>query len=123
MRFAFAILLVLHGIAHLVGFLTAWGVVEPEGEAPATTILAGRIDLGRAGARAMGVLWLLAGAAFAVAATGVWWDLAWGYPLTAGTAGASLLLSALHWPQARIGVAVNLAILIGLAATGRIPRG
>lgn len=47
-----------------------------------------------------------------VAAVGVWRDAPW-WPLgLAMTALASLVLSAAWWPVARIGVAVNVALLM-----------
>jgi hypothetical protein len=50
----------------------------------------------------------------------VWRDLA-GWPaLTTGVGLVSLVMSVLGWPDARIGVGVNV-ILIGLWISGRLP--
>ena len=52
MRIALAILMALHGIAHVVGFLAPWQLTE--GMPYKTTVLAGRWDLGATGIRAVG---------------------------------------------------------------------
>lgn len=123
MRFAFAVFLVLHGIAHGVGFAGAWRLGEFRDAPLDTTLLAGRVDVGVTGIRAMGILWLLTGIVFAVAGIGVWRSTE-GWPLvTAGVAGFSLVMSVLGWPEARIGVALNVAILVGLWLTGRLALG
>lgn len=120
MRIALAVLLALHGIAHLVGFLVPWRLVEPEDMVYETTLLAGRLDVGEAGIKALGVVWLLAAMAFLVAAFGAWTARGWWVPLTAGLAALSLLLSVLHWPDARVGVLVNAAILLALVVGIRL---
>lgn len=118
-RIAFAVFLVLHGIAHGVGFASAWRLGEFR-EAPLdTTLLAGRLDVGAAGIRVVGVLWLLTGAAFVVAAVGVWRDAAWWLPVTASVAVVSLAISILGLPEARIGVVIEVLLLSALLFLGR----
>jgi len=120
MRSLFAVFLVLHGIAHGVGFTGSWRL-GPSRDAPlATTLLGGRLDVGVMGIRATGVVWLLTGLAFVVAAVGVWRNADWWPALTMGVAVLSLVMSVLAWPEARIGVALNLVILVGLWASGRL---
>ena len=118
MRAALAVLMLFHGIAHLVGFAVPWGLSKPPGGTYRTTILAGRVDLGRAGIRAYGLLWLLLGAAFVTCAVGALTHQHWWIHWTPWVAGASLLLSTLSWPESRIGVVVNLAILVWFHAVG-----
>src|SRR5829696_5581074 len=105
MRIALAILMALHGVAHLVGFSGAWSLA-PEGVPYKTTVLAGHVDLGDVGIRAVGLLWLAAAAAF----------------LFAGLAAVSLRLSATEWPEARIGVAINALIITALIAARWLGR-
>jgi hypothetical protein len=64
MRFALAALLMAHGVAHLVGFVVPWRLVASQEVAYRTTILASAIDVGDAGIRMLGIVWLLAAAAF-----------------------------------------------------------
>ena len=119
-RIAFAVFLVLHGIAHGVGFAAAWRLGE-FGDAPLdTTLLAGRLDVGVAGIRAVGILWLLTGLAFVVAAFGVWRKAGWGLAVTTAVAVVSLGMSILGLPEARIGVAINTLILAVLVFMGRV---
>ncbi|HEX7241045.1 MAG TPA: hypothetical protein VF263_12305 [Longimicrobiaceae bacterium] len=120
MRIALAVLMLLHGVAHLPGFLVPWRLVEAGALPTGTTLLAGRVDVGGAGIRAFGVLWLLAAAAFLLAAFGAWTDRTWWVQATAAVALASLLMSVLAWPASRIGVAVNLVVLAWVAAIVRL---
>lgn len=122
-RIAFAVFLVLHGIAHGVGFAGAWQLGEFRDAPLDTTLLGGRVDVGVVGVRTMGVLWLLTAIAFVGAGISVWRGSEWWPSFTAGVAVFSLAMSVLGWPDARIGVAVNLAILIGLWLTGRLALG
>lgn len=114
LRIAFAVLLALHGIAHLVGFLVPWRLMEAEELPYSTTILAGRVDLGPAGIRIFGAAWLLGCVAFLVASGGAATQRSWWTSLAVGAALFSLILSFLAWPEARIGVWLNLVILAGL---------
>lgn len=68
MRFGLAFLLAAHGVAHLVGFVSSWKLATLAELPYKTTVFSVRVDVGEAGARVMGVLWLLAALAFLVAA-------------------------------------------------------
>ena len=61
LRWALALLLVGHGLAHLPGFLVAWRLRELPMLPYTTTILGGHFDVGALGARLLGLGWLLAG--------------------------------------------------------------
>lgn len=112
MRIALGVLFILHGIAHLPGFLGAW---QLDPKIPhTTTVLNGTFEVGEAGIRAIGVLWLLTGVAFAVAAVTVFANVLWWPPAAFGVALASLVLCVLGWPLAKFGVPINLAILGGV---------
>jgi hypothetical protein len=112
-RIGLAALLALHGLIHLLGFVVPFRLAEIEGFPYGTTVLGGRVDLGEAGVRVVGVLWLLAAAAFVAAAVGVWLLAPWWWGLALGVTGASLVLCVLGLPQARAGIVVNL-VLCGL---------
>lgn len=114
----FGVFLLVHGFAHLVGFVVPWRLAELE-EAPyATTLLGERVDVGDHGIRAVGAVWLALAIAFAVAAVGLWGGLAWWRPLTLVAASISLAFSVLGWPEAKIGIPVNVAILVALYLPG-----
>lgn len=119
MRFALALVLFVHGIAHIVGFVVPWRIAKLD-EAPyKTTLLNGRLDVGDTGIRVVGVLWLLAAAGFAASAiallvTSPWWPL-----ITLIVAGFSLVLTILGWPDSRIGVPIDVLLIGYLLAGGR----
>jgi hypothetical protein len=105
------VLLVLHGIAHLVGFVVPWNLLNVEDVEYKTTLLSGRWDVGDLGIRLVGSLWLAGAAAFiatgaALLAGAAWWKTAAFY-----TSFGSLALSVLGWPDSRIGVAINVLLL------------
>jgi 2-hydroxy-6-oxonona-2,4-dienedioate hydrolase len=117
MRIAFVLVLILHGIAHLVGFLSPWGLLPTTGSSAAqelssNALFGGRFTLGDTAARGFGVIWLVAALAFVVVAIGFWRadPRAWS-ALVFVTVG-SLALSTAWWPAARIGVLVNVGILL-----------
>jgi hypothetical protein len=121
MRFVLAALMALHGVAHLVGFAGAWQLA-PAKEIPyKTTVLAGHVQLGDAGIRVMGVLWLVAALAFVVTAGGAALNAPWWTRGAVIAALASLVLTMVEWPEARIGLFVNLAILGVLLVMFRVP--
>ena len=114
MRTAIALLMALHGIAHLPGFLNSWELVTLEEIPYHTTVLSGRLDVGDVGMRALGVLWLAAAGVFVAVAAGALAHGDWWVPWAVGAALGSLILSAVEWPEARIGVAVNAFLLAAL---------
>lgn len=112
MRTLLTLLLVVHGSIHLLGFLKAWHLA-------ALPRLSGRtlIPLVEPVARAVGVLWLVAGAilvlaaALRLAALPGWWMAA-----AAGVVLSQLLLI-LQWHAAWPGTLVNV-LLLGAAIVG-----
>ncbi len=114
MRYAFGAFLIAHGLAHLVGFAAAWRLAP---ELPYhTTLFAGRIDIGDASTRMLGTFWIAAALGFAVAAAAVFRGAPGWQAYTAAAALFSLVLCIAEWPAARIGVAINSVLLVGLAA-------
>jgi hypothetical protein len=114
MRLVLALVMLFHGVAHLPGFAIPWRLATP-GEMPYhTTVAAGHVDLGDAGIRALGVVWLMASLAFVLAAAGAFAEREWWQPFAAGVCVSSLLLTSVAWPEARIGVAVNVGVLAAL---------
>ena len=114
MRFALALLMVLHGITHLAGFAGSFRLSEAANIPYKTTVLGGRVDLGNGGIRVMGILWLVLAFVFVVVAAGTALDTTWWVRVAAVVATLSLAMTLLEMPQARIGLFVNLAILAAL---------
>jgi hypothetical protein len=90
MRFAFAFFLLIHGIAHLPGFVVPWRLATLTEMPYKTTLLNGAVDAGPVGARVIGLLWLLAGLGVLV---------------------LSLALCVLGWPDSGMGLVINLGLL------------
>lgn len=114
MRIAIAIVLALHGFAHVVGFAGSFGLAE---SIPyRTTVLGGTVDLGDGGIRAVGILWLVAAAAFLVASAAAMTNQEWWVKALLVAAVGSLVLGVMALPEARIGVAIDVLILAAVAA-------
>jgi len=116
-RFILSIAMLLHGLAHLPGLVTAWRL-RPLPDFPYhTVLLRGRLDVGDAGMRVVGTLWLAAAVGFGVAATGAFMgDPRW-IPVAFVTTLLSSALCLLEWPFARVGLWVNLVLLSVLVLT------
>lgn len=108
-----AVFFVAHGIAHLVGFVASWQLGSTADTSYSTLILNGAVDVGDAGMRVMGVLWVAAAAAFFVAAVAV---IRGPYRVVVAVAAFSLVLCVLGLPRAIAGVAIDVAILVVMAA-------
>jgi hypothetical protein len=104
--------LILHGMAHLPGFLVLWRLSA--GSPYKTTIIGGRLDLGDVGAKVMGVLWLLLVISFALVAWFAFMGAPW-WPLGAlSVASGSLLLCLLYWPETKIGVVIDVVLIVAI---------
>lgn len=118
MKILLAGLMILHGIAHGVGFMGAWRLGK---DIPyKTTVLAGRLDLGDSGIRVMGVLWLLAGIAFVLAGVAAmmnrveWTSFAFLITLV------SFGLCVVELPEAKVGLALNVVLIVALLTVMRL---
>jgi hypothetical protein len=120
MAFLLALLMAAHGFAHLVGFVVAWQIRSFPETPFRTTILNGSVDVGFWGARVVGLFWLLAAVVFVFAASGVVLRQTWWPVVTTVIITASLMLCVVGWPEARIGVYVNLVIAALLLAGYRL---
>ncbi len=110
MRVAGALFLAVHGIAHLVGFRAAfWPGALLSGQ---TSLLGGLIGLGYFGSRLLGVVWLLLAVSYLAAAGMVVARAPAWTTLTLAVSAASLVMCVLFWPDARIGLYLDLAVLL-----------
>ena len=117
MKIALAILMIVHGIAHAPGFLVPWRIASPSGAVSHTfdtSLLAGTLEVGIAAIRAMGVFWLIVGLAFVITGIGALLGGTWWIEAAVAVTILSLVLSILGYPDARIGIAVNLVLLVAL---------
>jgi len=115
MRIVIALVLLVHALIHLMGFLSAWKLAEFSQLRGATLI-----PLSAFVARAVGALWLAVAVVLLVASwlrmseQGAWWNVA-----AVGVA-VSQALIVLQWQDAKAGSLVNLVLLVAivLAASG-----
>lgn len=114
MRFVLAALMALHGVAHLVGFAGAWQLAPAKDIPYKTTVFAGHVELGGTGIRVIGVLWLLTALAFVVSAAGAVTNRHWWVGAALAATCVSLAMTIVEWPEARIGLFVNLTVLAAL---------
>lgn len=110
MRYGLAVLLIAHGIAHLVGYAVPWRLASSPDLPYTTTVLAGHLDIGATGARVVGLVWLVAATAFVGA--GALWALGNPQAFTATLVGIALstVLCTLAWPHAGAGLALDVLI-------------
>jgi hypothetical protein len=115
---AVAILLVLHGVAHLVGFAAGWHLLD--GVSHDTTLLNGAVDVGDLGMRVAGVVWLALALAFMAGAAAVAYRAYWWPAYVVFVATLSLLMCFVAWPAAQAGAALNGALIIAVVAGMRL---
>lgn len=118
-RSAFALLLIAHGVAHLIGFGHAWHLLSPD-PLPARTTLFDQIDIGEMGMRSLGVVWLVIGLAFIVSGgaallRAVWWMVA-----AATAATLSIVICTLAQPDANVGLVLDILIVMAVLVAGRL---
>ncbi len=106
-----ALVLVLHGLVHVLGFVVPWRLATVATMPYTTTLLAGRLDVGATGIRVVGVLWLLAAVGLVIAGTGVMTAQGWWLPLTLVVVLGSVILTILGSPASYFGVIVNVVLL------------
>jgi hypothetical protein len=110
-----AILLAMHGVIHLIGFVTPWRIASLEGFAFRTTLFNGAFDVGDVGVRVIGLVWLGLTFGFLAAGYGVWRGEHWAVGLTGVLAIVSLIVCLLGLPETIAGIAINVAILAVVA--------
>ena len=110
MRVLASFLFVIHGFAHLVGFVVPWRIMDLTDSPYKTTVLGDKIDLGDKGIRILGLLWLFTAIAFFIMGTGVLLERDWWVNATIVVSGFSFLLCILGWPQTRIGLFLGVFI-------------
>lgn len=116
----FAIFLLMHGVAHLVGFVVPWRITTLKEMPYKTTILVDAIDVGDNGIRAVGILWLTGALAFVASAVGLFTLQSWWQSVTVASAAFSFFLCIVGLPDSRIGLFVNMVILVSILVGGPI---
>jgi hypothetical protein len=115
-RLVGAAFLAAHGVAHLVGFLGSWRLAEFRDVPYSTLIFDNNFDVGDAGMRVVGILWLLAALSFGWAALAVLLERPHWARTVAATTAASTAICVVGLPAATVGLIVDLAILMVVTA-------
>jgi hypothetical protein len=109
-----AVIAILHGLIHLMGFLAYWPLAKIPDLPYKTSLLDGRLELGAGGMRLFSLLWLLAALGWVVAgALLAFGRPAWA-PLMLGATLLSLVICILDWGVAFRGALVDLVLLLVL---------
>ncbi len=116
---ALALFVAAHGAVHLIGFLTPWRLPVPQGFVYSTSIFFGRIELTDAGVKALGIVWLAVAAAYVVTAALLWLGARHAVMATVLVSAVSAPLCALYSPEAVAGLAIDLALIVGLLVVAR----
>ena len=114
-RILLAALLLAHGVAHLPGFAVPWRLLTSNELPYRTTILAGRVDVGDTGVKALGLGWAALALLFIALAVSVWLRVPAARTGIVIVAAASLAMCVLGWPDAKIGIIANVIVLALLA--------
>jgi hypothetical protein len=109
--YAGALLVLLHGLVHWMGFRVYSGRAVVNGLPYKTTLFNGLWDLGEAGMRWYGWAWLIPMAGLIVSAVAMALRAAWWQPALAGSAAASLIVTGPDWRYASRGALIDMAIL------------
>jgi hypothetical protein len=117
MRMVAALFLLLHGVAHLVGFRAAFW---PSAKLVAKSSLwAGVLPLGPLAIKSFGVGWLLLALAYFGSAGLLLVGSASFTHCALWTTALSLALCALFWPEAKVGLFIDAALLVALTLHSR----
>jgi hypothetical protein len=116
-----AVLLALHGVIHLIGFVVPWRIATLEGFGYRTSVVNGALDVGDVGVRVIGLVWLGLTVGFLAAGYGVWRGKPWAVGLAGVLAIVSLIVCVVGLPETAAGVAIDVAILaaVGYLAFGK----
>ncbi len=100
------LLIVTHGLIHLIGFVKGFGIAELSSFSGRTIIF-----LSKGASQSISVLWLVACMLFLVAGAGLWLHKDWWFLIAATAIILSQLLIIIYWPDARAGTIANIILL------------
>jgi len=117
-----AVLLGIHGLIHLLGFMAYWPLKEIPELAYKTMFLNGRLDLGIAGTRLYSIFWLISAIGFVVAAVALFNGQRWAIPLLVVITLLTGVITALDWNDAFRGTLIDVVILAILLLSPQITQ-
>jgi hypothetical protein len=110
-KYLLVVSLALHGAVHGLGFAATWKL-GPAVAVSATPALIPGLAPGGMPVQVLGVLWLVALIAFALAAFGLLTDRPWWRTVAATAAVVSLALCVAWWSDAKAGALIDIGILV-----------
>ncbi|HLN61736.1 MAG TPA: hypothetical protein VK464_09310 [Symbiobacteriaceae bacterium] len=113
--YAAVVIVGLHGLVHLMGFVPYWPLAAVRELPYKTAIAGGHWLVGAGGMKLFGLLWLLAALGFVAAAVGLFAGQAWWRPVMLATVAVSTAVIALDWAPAFRGAVVNGVIVVVIA--------
>jgi len=109
-----ALVAVIHGLIHLMGWVAYWPLREVSELPYKTSLLGGRWEVGAAGMRMFSGLWLLVAVGFVIGGVLLFLGKPAWAPLTLAAALLSLLLCILDWRVAFRGALIDMVLLVVL---------
>jgi hypothetical protein len=106
-----ALILIAHGLIHLMGTIVYMKFGEIEGFNYKTTLLGGRWDLGVNGIRSFGAMWIFPAVGFIIIGIALFMGWSWWRSMLVPVTLFSLILTDVDWSIAYAGLIVNIAIL------------
>ena len=114
------IILALHGLVHLMGWVAYWPLADIADLPYKTTLFNGTWNLGDGGMRIFSVLWLIVALGFVAAAIGVLTRQPWTAQVLVSATLLSLVITGLDWGIAFLGTAIDGVVLAALLVVPRI---
>ncbi|MGY2896394.1 hypothetical protein [Deinococcus sp. UYEF24] len=111
LRWGTGLILVLHGLIHLLGFFSYLRLATVPTLPYTTSVLGGRLELGSAGMNIFGLAWGVAALGFVLAAAAYLLGRAWWRPALLSVTLLSLLITVLDYGPAKAGIVINVTIL------------
>ena len=122
MRGLLSAFLFVHAISHVPGFAVPWRLMTSADLPYRTTLFNGSLDLGAAGIRVAGIVWLALAVAFAVVGIGLLAHTSWWFSGLLTLIAASVVLCLTQLPDAQLGLLANgvilILLLIGMGFSG-----
>jgi len=115
-----AVVLIVHGLIHLMGTAVYSRHADIKGLSYKTTLLSGHWDLGPVGVALFGWLWVLPAVGLVAVAVALLVGWAWWPSVLVAVSLVSLVLTALDWSHAFRGAVVDAAILALILVGSRI---
>jgi hypothetical protein len=107
-----AVVVFVHGLIHLMGFVAYWPLAEIAELPYKATLLGTRWSLNESGMRFFSVLWLGTAVTLAVASMGMLVKQSWWYPVMWAGVVLSLIITVLDWQNAFRGAIISLVLLV-----------